>query len=132
MTHYVVMKRIALALVAASLCGSSFAQFARSEGTFRSNQLVLQVVLLDPEKGVAAASASLSEGACSGTVAGIGNITSKKLTFAPYIKMAGGESCSVTVEWDAKWHKAKVTDNGSCAPYHGSGCSWASQSVTKR
>lgn len=48
----------------------AFAQYARSEGVFTGPQLTVRTVLLDREKGTVAASVALSQGSCSGSVAG--------------------------------------------------------------
>jgi hypothetical protein len=126
------MKRTLIALLAISAYATSNAQFVQSEGTFESKQLAVHVVLLDEENGVAAASVAVAQGACSGSVTGIGKIASKKLTFTPYVKLPQGDACTVTVEFDKQWRNVKVTDNDACAPYHGASCSWAGQSAKKK
>ncbi|WCM94104.1 hypothetical protein M5C99_05070 [Acidovorax sp. NCPPB 2350] len=126
------MKKIILAvLILVSYC-SSFAQFAAVEGVYCSSTSSLQVVLLDGENGVAAASTTVSQPPCSGSVAGIGRIKSRKLEFKPYGKAAGSDLCVITAEWDDKWRGARVTDNGACNAYHGSSCSWSGQYVLKK
>lgn len=121
------MTRLALLLMWAWCCGVAHAQLARCEGEFLSRQLALRVVLLDPDEGVAAAGVSIAEGACSGSVAGIGVVRNRRLAFSPYVKVPGSESCLVTVEWDAQWRTAKVADNGLCTPYYGASCSLTGQ-----
>lgn len=129
------MKNLTLATLASLTmclaCEKAVAQFARAEGTFQSENLEVRLVLLDSENGVAATSIVLSQGACSGTVSGIGKFTSKELVFTPYVKLPGGDSCKVTVTFDAHWRKVTVIDNGACVPYHGSSCSWAGQTAVK-
>src|SRR3569832_2304521 len=129
------MRLTKLTLVAAlgvSACFSSNAQFALSEGVFESDSLEIHVVLLDASKGVAAASVAVSQGSCSGSVAGIGAIDAKKLTFAPYNKVQREEACSVSIEFDSQWRQVKVTDNGQCVLYHGASCSWTGQGASKK
>jgi hypothetical protein len=114
------------------LCGQSHAQFAQAEGTFGSRQVTVNVVLLDPAKGVAAVSSGLVQGRCSGSVSGIGSIAGRTLTFAPYVIEPGAESCRFTLEFNPQWTTVKVTQTDSCAPYHGAACEWSGQVATKK
>ncbi len=121
-----------LAMAAALGCSGAAAQSIQAEGTFQSKQLEVRVVLLDPEKGVAAVGTSLSKGECSGSVSGIGHFVSEqKLIFEPYVKEAEASSCKVTVEFNRQWNKVKVTAEG-CSSYHGASCAWEGQTATKK
>jgi len=123
---------ILLATAASLVCSAAAAQSIQAEGTFQSKQLEVRVVLLDPEKGVAAVGTSLSQGECSGSVSGIGRFVSEqKLVFEPYVKEAETSSCKVTVEFNRAWNKVKVTSAG-CSSYHGASCSWEGQTATKK
>src|SRR5262249_37292255 len=127
-----IIRKVLAGLAVCAACTGAHSQFALSEGTFQSNQLVVRILLLGDEKGVARVGAGISQGSCSGTISGIGNIASRKLTFAPYVKEPGGESCTMTVEFDSQWRKVKVTSNGGCAPYHGASCGWEGQEAVKK
>jgi hypothetical protein len=113
-------------------CSDAAAQFSRAEGTFQAKGLVVQVVLLDPDKGVAAVGTNVSQGACSGSVSGIGHfVSTQKLVFEPYVKEERWGACKVSVEFDRNWRTAKVTEEG-CTAYHGASCGWEGQVATKK
>jgi hypothetical protein len=107
------------------------AQFARAEGDFRSEQLQVRVVLLDRETGAAAASATLTQGACSASLAGIGQVRRRTLELAPYVKQPGGESCRLVLSFDDKWTRVTASSQGNCAPYGGAACEWAGQAAVR-
>lgn len=127
------MRRFVLAFFVAGLALSSAqAQFMRAEGEFGSKSVELRTLLLDPEKGVVAASATVTEGACSGSIAGIGKMSGKALLIEPYVKVDGGEQCVLQVSFDPKWTRAKITEGKGCAAYHGASCSWEGQEVKRK
>lgn len=107
------------------------AQFARSEGTFTSPLTTVRVVLLDPEKGVAAASAVVVVGTCSASVSGVGQIRSRVLSIEPYVKVPGGEACKVNFEFDRSWKQVKVSSH-ECASYGGASCGFEGQTARRR
>lgn len=82
---------------------NSVAQFSAAEGEYSSTTMHLQVIVLDSEKGIVAAKASIVQGHCSGNVAGLGKVSGRKLTIQPYIKLEGSEGCNLLVEFDEKW-----------------------------
>jgi hypothetical protein len=107
------------------------AQFARAEGDYRSAQLQVRLVLLDREVGTAAASATLTQGACSASLAGIGQIRKRTLELTPYVKQPGGDSCRLVLAFDEGWRRVSATAQGDCSAYGGASCEWAGQSATK-
>lgn len=127
------MKRSVLVFLFASVTmSSSHAQFMRVEGAFASKSVELKTLILDPEKGVVAASTTVTEGACSGSIAGIGKMNGKTLLIEPYVKAEGGEQCVLQVSFDPKWSRAKVTEGKGCVPYHGAACSWEGQELKRK
>jgi hypothetical protein len=127
------MCKATITLLAGLLCyAQSHAQFAQAEGTYSSSQVSVRVVLLDPGKGVAAASVGLVQGHCSGGIAGVGLISDRKLTFAPYIVEPGAETCRITLQFNSRWKTVKVTQTDFCTPYHGAACEWSGQVATKK
>lgn len=125
------MKKIVLILFLALVQPASYAQYFAAEGFYSSDVTQLQVMILDAEEGVAAAKASVNQGGCSGTLAGIGKFIGRKLTLSPYSKLEGAESCALVIEFDSKWRRATLIENDYCTPYHGVACGWEGQSVTK-
>lgn len=125
-------KSVLMFLFASVATSSSHAQFMRAEGAFASESVELKTLLLDPEKGVVAASATVNEGACSGSIAGVGKMNGKVLSIEPYVKIEGGEQCVLQVSFDAKWSRAKISEGKGCAPYHGAACSWEGQEVKRK
>jgi hypothetical protein len=107
------------------------AQYAMVPGNFSSSDTKLQIIGLDTENGDVAAAASVVQGACSGTIAGLGKVVNQKLTFTPYVKVAGGEACNITVDFDEDFKVGKITENPSCQKYHGSACGWDGQRVMR-
>jgi hypothetical protein len=110
-------------LILAVLPLTSHAQSMLAEGNFESKSAELKTIVLDSVKGVVAASAVVTAGACSGTIAGIGKMKGTTLFIEPYEKAEGGERCILRVNFDSKWKKAKMTEGENCAPYHGDACS---------
>lgn len=111
---------------------SAHAQYMAAEGVFSSDSLGLQVILLDEEKGIVAAATSIVIGSCSGSISGVGKISGRSLTFAPYKKLEQGETCSITAEFDKTWNRVRVTEGKGCSPYHGASCGWEGQVAAKR
>jgi hypothetical protein len=111
---------------------SSQAQFMRAEGEFLSKSVELKTIVLDPENGVLAASTTVTRGACSGTISGIGRITGKLLQIEPYVKVEGGEQCVLQVNFDSKWKSAKISETTACSAYRGASCAWEGQEVKRK
>jgi hypothetical protein len=109
----------------------AFAQFANADGAYGTNGVRLQVIVLETDKGTIAASTTVTQGACAGEIAGLGKITGTKMLFSPYAKEEGGESCTVTVEFDSKFQKGRISANESCRVYHGASCGWEGQTLSK-
>lgn len=108
------------------------AQYADIEGTFKSDTTSLELINLDSESGVIAASAFVGlPGGCSGTVAGIGKMVGNVLEFKPYKKEEGSEDCTITVKFNKKHNKATI-EEGNCGPYHGMGCGWEGQTIWRK
>jgi hypothetical protein len=123
--------RISILFLAAVSSGTSWAQFARAEGTYSSRASSARVILLDGEKGVAAASVQVLSGACSGSVAGIGEIRGRLLTITPYEKIPGEESCKIELAFDGAWRNVKITGQG-CQAYSGAACGFEGQTAARR
>ncbi|CAN7717256.1 hypothetical protein [Duganella sp. LjRoot269] len=125
------MKKLLIFCSLMVLFKSALAQFANADGAYVSNDVHLQVIVLETDKGTVAASTSVTRGACAGEIAGLGKITEKKMVFSPYAKEPGGEACLVTVEFDAKFQRGRIFANESCTIYHGASCSWEGQTISK-
>lgn len=123
--------RISLAIVGFLSVGAVHAQFARSEGTFTSPAATVRVVLLDQDKGIAAASAVVVAGSCSASVSGVGQIQARVLSIEPYVKVPGGEACKVDFEFDRSWKQVKVSSHG-CSSYGGASCGFEGQTARRR
>ncbi|WP_194727029.1 hypothetical protein [Noviherbaspirillum malthae] len=126
------MKNIVIILFLSFVTFNSYAQFSAVEGEYSSATTHLQVIVLDSEKGIVAAKASVVQGSCSGNIAGIGRVLERKIMIEPYIKLEGSEGCNLLVEFDSKWKTATVLENDYCMGFHGASCGWEGQSVTKR
>ncbi|RSZ57116.1 hypothetical protein HF313_10525 [Massilia atriviolacea] len=113
---------------------SSFAaaQYADVDGRYTSDSIHLQIIVLNPESGDVAATTSVITGACSGNIAGLGKVSGNKLSFSPYVKEAGAESCVVHVEFDGNRKRAKISAAGVCSAYHGGGCGWEGKTTLKK
>lgn len=77
-------------------------QYANVEGRFRSQATSLDLIALDSETGVIAASTTIAQGSCSGSVAGVGKVVKNALTFSPYTKLDKDDACVITVTFDKK------------------------------
>jgi len=101
------------------------------EGGYEGDFMSVRVILMDPGKGVAAASVDVGMNGCGAVVSGLGEMTARKLVISPYEKLEGGDACRVTLEFDKSWKKVAASDNGQCTAYHGVSCSWQGQSAKK-
>lgn len=119
------------ALVLCLTAHAAQAQYVRAEATYASSALVVRVVVLDPEAGTAAASATATLGACSASLAGMGAIKGRTLELVPHVALKGGESCRLTLSFDPQWRRVSAKDNGACAAYQGAGCGWEGQSAER-
>ena len=109
---------------------NAHAQFANIEGRFSSKATSLQLIALDSEDGIIAASTTVVSGACSGSVAGIGKMNGDVLRFSPYKKEVGGETCVITVTFDKRRSNARIRGEG-CALYSGAACGWEGDSLAR-
>ena len=126
------MRRLFVSITAAlGLCPSAWAQYRQVEGTYTSPALEVRVILLDADRGIAAARAEVVSGSCSGSIAGIGEVRGRILTITPYEKTEGGESCRLELEFDRPWKQVKATGYG-CQVFSGAACGFEGQSARKR
>ena len=88
------------------------------------------MIVLDSQKGDIAATTTVVQGACSGTVAGLGKVAGRKMTFTPFTKEENGEACTITVEFDKPFKHGKIKGE-SCLVYSGAACGWEGGTVTK-
>jgi hypothetical protein len=99
------------------------AQYANVEGHFRSQATSLDLIALDSESGVIAATTTVVQGSCSGSVAGVGKVVKNVLTFSPYTKVDKDDVCVITVTFDKQKNTAKV-EGASCSMHSGAACGW--------
>ncbi len=125
------MTRYAALTLCLMLPGTASAQFIRAEGAYSSHTVSARVILLDSEKGIAAASVGVVSGACSGSVAGLGEVRGRILTISPYTKVEGGEACEVELAFDATWKHVRIKGR-ECQAYSGAACAFEGQMATKR
>jgi hypothetical protein len=125
------MKHIFLTALGLLIYSTASAQFARVEGVYASSTVSAHILLLDRIKGVVAASSEVIGGTCSGSVAGIGQVKGRVLTYSPYVKEPSGEQCVMTLIFDATWKQVKIAGE-NCSYYSGAGCGWENQVATKR
>jgi hypothetical protein len=104
-------------------CGAAHAQYANVEGQFRSPSTTLDLIALDSKSGVIAATTTVVQGSCSGSVAGIGKVVKNVLTFSPYVKADKDDACVITVTFDKDKNRAKIEED-SCTAYSGAACGW--------
>lgn len=130
------MKRTlyAAALLSVAICSqSALCQSMQAEGNFASQGLELKTIVLDLDEGMMAATTSVTSGACSGTISGLGKIKGKLLILKPYAPSPGTEACTLHVEFDDKWKSVKITEEGrGCAAYHGAACAWEGQKAIRK
>jgi hypothetical protein len=124
------MHRIAASAATLCLCLPTWGQYMQLDGSYTSPVLEVRVLLLDDERGVAAASATVVSGACSGTVAGTGQVRGRTLTITPYKKIEGGESCRLELEFDASWKQVKAMGR-DCRMFSGAACGFEGQTARK-
>ena len=121
-------------LLAASLlalfCGGASAQYADIDGKFQSNATTLEIIPLDPEVGVIAASTTVVLGTCSGTVSGIGMMTGNELKFTPYAKLDAKDVCAVKVVFDKQRKTARIIGE-NCSAYSGASCGWEGDTIKR-
>jgi hypothetical protein len=122
--------RIYTPLILAVLSSTATAQYMRADGDFSSKSLSVRVVLLDGRKGVAAVSAAVNVGECSGNIAGIGEFKSRKLVIEPYKKFPDGEACKLELSFDTEWQRVKATGN-HCEAYSGASCGFEGQEAQR-
>ena len=106
------------------------AQYANVEGWFRSPSTSLDLIALDSATGVIAASTTVVQGSCSGSVAGVGKVVKSVLTFSPYAKIDSEDACVITVTFDPKRNAAKV-EGSSCMKHSGAACGWEGDTVRR-
>jgi hypothetical protein len=111
--------------------GPARAQYRQAGGAFSSPELDVRVIVLDSARGVAAASAEVVSGDCSGTLAGIGHVRGHSLTITPYEKLEGGESCKLSLQFDNAWDKVRVVGS-ECSTFSGTSCGFEGQSARRR
>ncbi|AOZ50775.1 hypothetical protein [Chromobacterium vaccinii] len=100
------------------------------EGSFKSAPISLELIVLDSDSGTLAASTTVAQEGCSGSVAGIGKLKGNVLQFKPYKKEEGGEQCVIQVNFSPNGKSASVTET-DCSYYHGASCGWEGQKVRK-
>jgi hypothetical protein len=106
------------------------AQYANVEGQFRSQVTSLDLIALDSESGVIAATTTVVVGSCSGSVAGVGKVVKNVLTFSPYTKVDKDDSCVITVTFDRQKNTAKV-QGAACSMHSGAACGWEGDIVRR-
>lgn len=106
------------------------AQYANVDGQFRSPSTSLDLIALDSQAGVIAASTTVAQGSCSGSVSGVGKIVKDVLTFSPYTKIDNDDASIITVTFDKKKNTAKV-EGASCMMHSGAACGWEGDTVRR-
>lgn len=106
------------------------AQYANIEGRFRSQGTSLDLIALDSELGVIAATTTVAQGSCSGSVSGVGKVVQNVLTFSPYTKVDKDDACVITVTFDKNRNAAKV-DGSACSMHSGAACGWEGDTVRR-
>ncbi len=118
------------AAAAALFCGDASAQYADIDGKFQSSVTTLELIPLDPEAGVIAASTTVVLGSCSGTVSGIGKMAGNELKFTPYAKQDAKDACTVKVTFDKQRKTARVVGE-NCSAYSGASCGWEGDTIKR-
>lgn len=106
------------------------AQYANVEGQFRSQTTSLDLIALNVESGVIAATTTVVQGSCSGSVAGVGKVVKNVLTFSPYTKVDKEDACVITVTFDKQKNTAKV-EGAACSMHSGAACGWEGDTVRR-
>jgi hypothetical protein len=127
------MNLAAVVVVASMLTWPSIAaaQYVRAEGVFASKGLTANVVVLDSERGVAAASIAVVRGQCSGSVAGLGQFNGRELVVQPYGQTNDDGACKVMIAYDLGWNTITVREL-HCTSYRGAACGWEGQRATRQ
>ncbi|MDT9000960.1 hypothetical protein RQP53_16910 [Paucibacter sp. APW11] len=129
------LARTLFGLVTLSLLCAAPAQAqynARAQANYKSEGLDLRLIWLDRQTASAALSATLTQGACSASIAGIGQMSKRRLVIEPYRKLPRGEDCRLTLDFDEAWNKVSSSTEGNCAPYGGAGCEFDGQSAARQ
>jgi len=120
------------------LCGAllltctvaAHAQYANIDGQFRSSSTSLDLIALDTEKGVVAASSSVTQGSCSGTVAGVGTMKGDTLAIRPYRKTEPDDACVIRITFAPNRNSASIKGEG-CSSHAGAACGWEGDTVRR-
>ena len=120
---------IAICVLGLSSC-VAFAQYAKVDGQFRSKNTSLDLIALDSESGVIAASTTVTQGSCSGSVAGVGKVVKNVLQFSPYTKGDRSDTCVIKVTFEKGWNAAKIEADG-CMRHSGASCGWEGDVVRR-
>jgi hypothetical protein len=124
------MTRTLLSCLLIAAAGAAQAQFANIDGRFKSASTTVHLIALDPERGVIAAATSVVQGACSGSIAGIGKMSGDELKFSPYVKTDGKDACVVSLTF-AKGRNAATIKTEGCAAYSGAACGWEGDTLKR-
>lgn len=124
------MIKLALLSLLLTTSTAANAQYANVEGQFRSQATSLDLIALDSESGVIAATTTVVQGSCSGSVAGVGKVVKNVLTFSPYTKVEKDDACVITVTFDKQKKTAKV-EGASCSMHSGAACGWEGDIVRR-
>jgi len=87
--------------------------------------------MLDLADGTMAATTTVTLGACSGVIAGIGKLKGTVLDLSPYRPDKDAGSCTLRVEFSKDFKRATLTADG-CTAYSGSSCGWEGKVVNKK
>lgn len=123
--------------VLAVVIGSAAAQAQAApdiEGNYAGEgegSLYVRTLILDPETGTLAASASVGSARCAGGFVGIGDLKGNVLVLRPWRKEEGAESCLVTLTFD-KTGKTATIGEADCQYYHGAACAFEGKLAKKR
>lgn len=108
------------------------AQYAQLGNNYKSKNTSLTIILLDDEKGDVAASTTVVQGSCSGSITGLGQVKGKKLTFTPYMKADSKKTCVVSVEFNNSFASGEIVASDGCHYYSGASCGWEGDVVKKQ
>jgi hypothetical protein len=123
-------RRVLLSAALALLCNGASAQYADIDGKFQSSVTTLELVPLDPEVGLIAASTTVVLGQCSGTVSGIGKMAGNELKFTPYAKLDAKDVCAVKVAFDKQRKTARIVGE-NCSAHSGASCGWEGDTIKR-
>ncbi len=139
------MKCFLIPLATATLyMGAAMAQApANIEGLYETPKgsgptVSLELIVLDPENGIVAASTSLNDPpnatrsmACGGDVQGLGQISGRQLVFAPYDQTGEGKDCRITATFDSAYRNVRFSQTPACARFSGWSCEWRGLKASK-